>query len=311
MSNIQKFFGHTKRHQMTKILNIHPDPYLQGIFTSEIQIQTDPRMQHKPPPQNFNSPYQVSLLLHANAKKKLAYSPGRTFYNGVLAGLFVAFGGFLALSIGGGINAEFRKSNPALPSLSVGSLFGVALFLILIFGGELFTGNTMIMSLALFDKQTTAVPALKNLVLVFLGNLTGCVLSGALFGFLTGIYETEPYLGFVTSIAEHKVHQVWYRILLKGIPANSLVCLAVVMSHASNDMAGKAFLIWLPVLAFAAVGFEHCVANMFFVPIGAMYGASVSLGDFLFNLVFSMIGNLIGGGLIVAGSQSFMHSNHP
>eukprot|EP00735_Rhodelphis_limneticus_P015082 TRINITY_DN9235_c0_g1::TRINITY_DN9235_c0_g1_i1::g.13272::m.13272 TRINITY_DN9235_c0_g1::TRINITY_DN9235_c0_g1_i1::g.13272 ORF type:complete len:300 (+),score=68.42,sp/Q50568/FDHC_METTF/36.91/1e-39,Form_Nir_trans/PF01226.12/3e-68 TRINITY_DN9235_c0_g1_i1:226-1125(+) len=226
----------------------------------------------------------------------------------VLAGVFVSFGGFSALSAAGGISAELRHEHPGISKILIGTYFPVALILIVGYGGELFTGNTMYFTNGWLHKKVSAYDVLRNWVLVFTGNFVGCVLSAYFFGYLVQLYEPEPWKSFVIGAAEHKVEPDFGVNFVKAIPANWLVCLAVCLNIASQDMASKIMACWVPVTAFAIPGFEHVIANQFFVTLGMMYGADISIRTFFYKSILApLLGNIIGGGLMCGASLVFLH----
>src|SRR5690606_5485698 len=110
------------------------------------------------------------------------------------------------------------------------------------------------------------------------------------------------------SIGEYKVSQPFMVTLVKGIICNWMVALAMWIAYAAKDIAGKIIGIWFPIMAFVAMGFEHCVANMFFIPTAIFYGADISWFEFLFkNLLPVTIGNIIGGGLLVGTAYWYLY----
>ena len=119
--------------------------------------------------------------------------------------------------------------------------------------------------------------------------------------YLTGASTAEPWKSATIGIAQAKVSMPWLTVLVKGIGANWLVCLAVWAGSSVNDGAGKIMALWFPVMCFVAIGFEHSIANMFFIPMGMLNGADVSIGQMLTaNLIPATIGNIVGGALFVA-----------
>ncbi len=110
----------------------------------------------------------------------------------------------------------------------------------------------------------------------------------------------DPWTASIVGIAQAKVSQGFLVLLLKGIGCNWLVCLAVWLAVSSEDLTGKILGIWFPIMAFVAIGFEHSVANMYFIPAGIFYGAQVTWGQFLLNNLLPVtIGNVIGGAFFV------------
>ncbi len=95
-----------------------------------------------------------------------------------------------------------------------------------------------------------------------------------------------------------------------GIPANALVCLAFFLGLAAHDVTGKILGLYLPVAAFAATGWEHSIANVFYISLGWMYGADVSAYSFIMNIIASMLGNIVGGAFLIGGSEYYLYHWH-
>jgi formate/nitrite transporter len=128
--------------------------------------------------------------------------------------------------------------------------------------------------------------------------------------YLTNLCAAEPYLSAVQGIASGKVSQGFVPLFFKGVGCNWLVCLAVWLAVASDDIAGKIWGIWWPIMAFVALGFEHSIANMFFIPLGIFYGAQVSWGQFFVtNLIPVTLGNIVGGAFFVGFIYWWLYGN--
>jgi formate/nitrite transporter len=246
-------------------------------------------------------------VLH-NAIKKLHNPIDKTAFLGFMAGVWVGFGGLAALSVAGGIPVDVRARWPVLPKLGLGFFFPFALHLIILYGGELFTGNTMILSVGLFNRAVRPPKAFLNLFTVYAFNFAGCLFAAYFFGYLTELFEAEPYLSYVREIAYSKTRaHPWHNLFLRAIPANTLVCMAVMLGFSARDGAGKILAMHFPVLLFVVCGFEHSVANMLFVSVGLMYGADSSIGWMFFNQSAVVLGNAIGGALFMALSEHVMN----
>lgn len=211
---------------------------------------------------------------------------------GILAGVFIGLGGLgniLVTQTLGGIDVGLAK-------LVGASVFPIGLMLVVICGAELFTGNNL-MTLALLNKKINISGLMKNWVLVYVGNFIGSVIL-VLLVFYSGVITGDAISKAIT-IAESKVALTIWQMVLRGVLCNILVTLAVWMSTASQDIISKIFACWFPIMLFVLCGFEHSVANMFFIPLGMILGAKVTIGYFLINLLFVTIGNIIGGAIII------------
>eukprot|EP00027_Filamoeba_sp_ATCC50430_P006239 CAMPEP_0168559874 /NCGR_PEP_ID=MMETSP0413-20121227/10756_1 /TAXON_ID=136452 /ORGANISM="Filamoeba nolandi, Strain NC-AS-23-1" /LENGTH=379 /DNA_ID=CAMNT_0008591131 /DNA_START=9 /DNA_END=1148 /DNA_ORIENTATION=- len=224
---------------------------------------------------------------------------------GIQAGIFVALGGCFALTLSQGV-PTIASENPSLVKLLSGLAFPLALLLIVICGGELFTGNAMYFTSGIMSGKVKLRHLALNWTIVWLTNFVGCAFGAYLFGYLTDIFALDPWKTGIQHTAMLKVEELEIQVLFfRAIPANMLVCLAVYMSICADDIISKAVGIFVPITAFVTCGYEHCIANMFFVPLGLMYGAETTFGRFLYrNLIVTTLGNIIGGGLMV-GALSF------
>ncbi|RKP16974.1 Formate/nitrite family of transporter [Rozella allomycis CSF55] len=270
---------------------------------SQKPASNDPFINFITPPQTYNNQHDTVELLFKNAIGKCSYSPLVTLINGFLA----ATGGFFSIIVGGGFDPSFSALYPAVPKVTGGFAFSLALILIVFLGGELFTGNTMVLALGLFGRRVSYKKVLINWPLVLLGNVAGCIFMAYFFGYLTEIFKMDPFLTYLVHLTEKKCRLAVHVIFLRAIPANALVCMAIVLGTASRDLTGKFLALVFPVVAFAAIGFEHSIANSFYLSQGWMYGADAE-GAFV-NFFVALLGNIVGGALFVAGSQYFIYKN--
>ena len=216
----------------------------------------------------------------------------------VMAGIFISCGAIFSLLI-------FQDSTLpyAVQRLVAGMVFSLGLSLVMVVGAELFTGNTMIGGAAV-EKKISWGAVLKNLVLVWLGNAIGSLLMvGLIYG--AHVPDVANFHAGMIALAKAKMTPDWMTIFIKGILCNLLVCLGVWMGYAARSVADKVFGVMLPVAAFVALGFEHCVANMFFLPMGLLVGLDqpqrwMTVGNLVKNLSAATLGNIVGGaGLIL------------
>lgn len=243
-----------------------------------------------------------------NATRKVMNPPDKQLFLGLLAGIWVGLGGLTAISLAGGVPEDVRARWLSLPKFLNGAWFAFALHFIAMFGGELFTGNTMILSIGVYNRFVAAKSVLLNLILVYIGNWLGCLLVAYFLGYLTDIFHDPQYTSYMDSIVLVKLEQLtWVQIFLRAIPANLMVCMAFMLGIAARGAAGKIMALWFPVVMFVICGFEHCVANMFFTSIGLMYGAPSSIGRLFFNQSAAMLGNLVGGAIFVGLAAHLMN----
>jgi formate/nitrite transporter len=243
-----------------------------------------------------------------------ATSPWLTvFVLGILAGAYIGFGGLLSTTVTFDMAARWGVG---FTKILGGAAFSVGLMLVVIAGAELFTGNNLMVS-SVMVREITFSTMLKRWGVVFLANFIGSIIIALVFYF-SGLWKTgDGALGVAAvKTAYNKVALSFGEALWRGIGCNWLVCLAVWMALAARQIIGKIFAIFFPIMAFVAIGFEHSVANMYFIPTGIllMHGAGFSnipgvdpnmLGwiNFLWrNLLPVTIGNIIGGGVFVGMS---------
>ena len=233
-------------------------------------------------------PAEIAHIYPETGKAKVSMSVPKTLLLGILAGMFIALAG---------VGATF--GNVYVNKVMGAAIFPAGLAMVIIAGSELFTGNCLLI-LPVLEKSITVSRMLRNWLLVYIGNLIGAVLISAMTvwgGTFDSIYDT------VIATAVTKATLPFGAALLRGILCNILVCLAVWMAMAAKDVAGKIVGLFFPVFLFVLCGFEHCVANMFYLPAGifaaARYGIAaegLSLGTMLLgNLLPVTIGNIIGG----------------
>ncbi len=250
------------------------------------------------------SPSEVIEIAVANGVAKTSMPFGRMATLSVIAGAYIALGGALSLIAGYG----FPGSAPALQKIISGCVFPIGLILIVLLGGELFTGNNAMLIPGWYGHRYGFGAVLRNWAIVYLGNFAGATLCAYLLVYMAGLTTFAPYHSAIVGIAETKVSLPWLTIMLRGIGANWCVCLAVWLAMSGHRMGDKIIGCWIPVMAFVALGYEHCIANMFFIPLGMMEGADVDAAAFVFdNLIPATIGNIIGGAIFVATPYTMLY----
>ena len=245
------------------------------------------------------SPSDIVVSVDAAGCRKVETDTGRLLVLAVLAGAYIAFGGLLAVIVGGG-SQGIAAANPGLQKFIFGAVFPVGLMLVVIAGAELFTGNTATCIPGALNGRISWGSVARNWTLSYAGNFVGSLLVAYFLTYLTGLLAADPWRATITGMATAKVSQGFVPLLLKGIGCNWLVCLAIWLAVSADSVAGKILGIWFPIMAFVAIGFEHSVANMYFIPTGMLYGAGVTWSQFLLgNLLPVTIGNVIGGAVLV------------
>ena len=232
---------------------------------------------------------------------------GRLIILSILAGCYIALGGILSVILGFGF-PEITSANPALQRLLSGAMFPIGLILVVVLGAELFTGNNALLVPGFMKGEFGLGAVVKNWSLVYVGNFIGAFGFAWLMVYLAGLTSADPWHSAIIKVAETKVSMSWLVVFIKGIGANWCVCLAVWLALAGHSLIEKMAACWLPVMAFVALGYEHSIANMFFVPLGMLEGAQVSVGQFVFdNLIPATLGNIAGGAIFVGCVHAMLH----
>ena len=240
----------------------------------------------------FLTPEEVANATINASIKKASLDTTSCIWLGILAGIFIGLGG------AGNILASQTLSNidASLARLVGATVFPVGLMLVVICGAELFTGNNL-MTLAVMNKKITLRELFRNWSLVYIANFIGSTLLAVAI-FYAGIFNGDAS-NKVISIAQSKSTLTILEALIRGILCNMIVVLAVWMATAAQDIISKIFACWFPIMLFVLCGFEHSVANMFFIPMGMLLGANVTIGQLITNLIVVTIGNMIGGAILI------------
>ncbi len=241
------------------------------------------------------------------AKVDTTAKTGRLVILSILAGCYIALGGILSVMVGFGF-PEITAANPAMQRLLSGVMFPIGLILVVVLGAELFTGNNALLVPGFMRGDFGIAEVAKNWTIVYVGNFIGAFGFAWLLVYYAGLTTPEPWHGAIIRVAEAKVSMSWMTVFVKGIGANWCVCLAVWLALAGHSLIEKMAACWLPVMAFVALGYEHCIANMFFIPLGMLEGADVSVWSFVWdNLVPATVGNIAGGALFVGCVHAMLH----
>mmetsp|Transcript_34440 Transcript_34440/g.75321 ORF Transcript_34440/g.75321 Transcript_34440/m.75321 type:complete len:380 (-) Transcript_34440:166-1305(-) len=218
---------------------------------------------------------------------------------GFLAGAYIALGGVLATILTASMDQQ-----PGIEKLVAGAVFPVGLMCVLIAGGGLYTGNTAIMTPSWLSGRITLYDMLRNWSMLWFANFAGAFCVAYFLAYESGLFDEDPFRHTAIKIAKKKMELKWGQVFLRGIGCNWLVCLAVWLAYAADDIAGKVLGIWFPTMAFVAIGYDHCIANMYYLSLGLMLKME---GDdkYFFkdavwnNLIPATLGNTIGGGFFV------------
>jgi formate/nitrite transporter len=272
----------------------------------------------------FHPPVQIVLKGAGAGSYKSGLPPWNMLIRGFMAGAYIAMGAALATVCS---TAVADNLGAGMSQLIAGAVFPVGLIIIVLTGAELFTGDAMLAPLAAFMGKVSWAKVITLWVFVYIGNLIGSIVfayimaNGPLVGFnAAGIATVNAFGLRAIAIAMGKVSYVGmmgtWSLFLKAIACNWLVNLAILLGISADDVIGKFFGIWFPIMAFVSSGFEHCVANMYFIPAGVMTAGYLNeaqianltaakvqglnwVSMWTNNLIVATIGNIVGGMIFV------------
>ena len=259
------------------------------------------------------APFLMGLILYCIRNSTIRRGISYVFASMIMAGAFIARGGATSST------AAHSVDNVGLSRLVSGIIFPVGLMLITFIGGELFTGNCLT-AMGAMDHRFSWGKVARDLVIIWLSNLVGALIIVALTYYSGNLDYSGGLLGaYSIKVALGKATISPVKGITSGILCNILVCAAILMGTAAKDIGGKVWAIFFPIMAFVVGGFEHCVANMFYIPMG-MFAASndayvakaaeaygitaeqlsnLTIGGFITNQIPVTIGNILGGMIFV------------
>ena len=267
---------------------------------------------------NLFSPAEVAKNYINTGKGKVNTPISKMFLLAIMAGVFIAIGGIASTT------ASVSVEQASVAKFLSRCVFPGGLTMVLLAGSELFTGNNLLV-IPLLEKEVTLGGVLKNWVVVYLGNLVGSILiaAGVVFGHIPSLFGNKLAVSII-STAVGKCSMTFSEALIRGILCNFLVCIAVWISFAAKDVAGKIIGLFFPIMMFVTCGFEHSVANMYYISAGIMakglpqfadaaaeagidFSAVTVANMFGKNLLPVTIGNIIGGAICVGCTYWFIY----
>lgn len=223
----------------------------------------------------------------------LRSSKTKYLISSILAGMYVGFGIFLIMTIGGVLQG--------VPSTKIimGVSFGVALSLVVMAGSELFTGNNFVMVIGAMEKSVTWLEASKIWIYSFVGNFIGSIFIAYLY-LETGLAKGD-IADFILKVSSVKMNVPTMELFFRGVLCNILVCLAVLCYIKLKEETARLIMVFWCLFAFITTGFEHSIANMSLLTLGLFlpHDAMISISGLVHNLIPVTIGNFVGGGLIL------------
>jgi len=272
---------------------------------------------------NFLTPAETANSFIGIGEYKAKMPKNKVLVSAFLAGAYIAFAAQLLTTVTQDMSGIFGVG---FTSFIGGSVFGIALVLVLVAGSDLFTGNTML-SMAWLNGNLRTKQVLRNWSWVYIGNFIGALFLVWL------IYSADMWSGHggavgakAVALAYKKTHLSFGEAFVRGMACNWLVCLAVILVASAQDTVSKIVAAWFPVMAFIASGFEHCVANMYIIPAGITASldptiasvvtsahptwdlATLNTSSFVFgNLIPVTLGNIFSGAILVGGIYWFLY----
>jgi formate/nitrite transporter len=257
-------------------------------------------------------PQEMAQVAVETGAKKTHRTWDRVLVSAFLAGAYISFGALVAITVSSGLDPETWGT---LPTLFMGAAFTLGLVLVIIAGSDLATGNMMLVPMSAMRGKIGVADVVRNLTLVLVGNLIGAVFVAYFLAVQTGVIGHSGASGNagltyerLASIASAKASgETHWQVFLRGVGCNWLVCLAVWMSLAAKSVSGKILAIFFPIMAFVAMGFDHVIANMFFIPAAIWAGVpDIGWDDALMNWLLAGLGNLVGAVVFVATSYWYL-----
>jgi formate transporter len=245
------------------------------------------------------APAEVAALVQTRGVAKAGAPARTTFVLGVLAGAFIALGAMLSQVVATGSTLGYGPTR-----WLAGLAFSLGLILVVVAGAELFTGNNLVV-MAVASGLVTPGRLLRNWGIVYVGNAAGAI-SVAVMVFVADWWQAADgavgETAFTTAIAKSQL--AFGPAFVRGVLANALVCLAVWLATAGHTVVDKVVAIVFPIAAFVAAGFEHSIANLYFLPLGWLLqreagGGPITAGGVATNLAASTLGNIVGGAVLV------------
>ncbi|MCD1293790.1 formate transporter [Methanocella sp. CWC-04] len=286
----------------------------------------------------FKVPAEITKAASGAGGVKCKLPIDKLLLLGFLAGAYIAFGALLSEIVAGGLaggSLAFSDGTTAaikLPSglikFAAGAVFPVGLMCVVIGGSELFTGNCMFAPLSVLNKEASWGGLAINWTIVYIGNFIGSIFLAYFLAYKCGLFNSIPWASWAATVANGKCGLDFTTAFFRGIGCNWLVCLAVWLALSADDVIGKIFSCWFPIMAFVTIGFEHCIANMFFIPLGifvstdatiaaSLTNAGVAFGNiswynfFVTNLIPVTLGNIVGGALFVGMIYWYLYLRQP
>ena len=256
---------------------------------------------------SYYNPSEIADIFGTASQTKAKTSFTKFAIMAIMGGIFIALGGLLTVVVSGNMSG-IAQENIGLVKFTAGALFPVGLIMVSVAGADLFTSDCAGMVLSTMQKKTIFKDLLKVWALSYAFNFVGSQCVAYFMAYKTGILSSDA-INYLTGLANGKLKYSWDTVFLKGIGANALVCLGTWMGYAGKDIIGKSLGIWVPVMLFVTLGYEHSIANMFFIPAAIYSGADITWSHFIIdNLIPATIGNIVGGAVFIGLAFGYVYN---
>eukprot|EP00980_Cylindrotheca_fusiformis_P000771 scaffold184_cov125-Cylindrotheca_fusiformis.AAC.6 len=234
------------------------------------------------------SPKDTLQAVYKTGEYKAALPLSLLTVQSFMAGIYIGMAGHLYLSLDAGVLGA--------------AMFPVGLLAVILTSAELFTGDSLVFVASVLGKKVSFKKLLRNWSVSWIMNFAGCLVWASVIAYASDSLEDLHKVDVAVHVALKKAKQPWLNIFLKAIGANFMVCVGYWQATCAEEVAGKVLALWFPIASFVMLGFDHCIANQFLIPIGMMLGADISVKELLFEaLLPATLGNILGGGFLVGG----------
>eukprot|EP00934_Nitzschia_sp_Nitz4_P004688 Nitzschia sp. Nitz4//scaffold63_size106090//95818//96738//NITZ4_004415-RA/size106090-processed-gene-0.135-mRNA-1//1//CDS//3329556050//4678//frame0 len=266
---------------------------------SEDSVGTAPMLVHAPILSGYKAtkaPKDTLEAVYKTGEYKAGLDLTLLVIQSFMAGIYIAMAGHLYLAVGGGVLGGF--------------MFPTGLIAVILTSAELYTGDALVFVTSVLGRRVSFGKLVRNWTVSWIMNFAGCLFWAFLMAYESGSVEDLGRKDFAIAVALKKAKAPWMHIFLKGIGANFLVCVGVWQATTAEEVAGKVLALWFPISAFVIMGFEHCIANQFLIPLGMMYGADISISELLLQaLLPATLGNAVGGGILVGAVYWYVYDS--
>jgi formate/nitrite transporter len=290
--------GQPKEASLEELKDASEAPTSHALYgrTSEVDSQLPP-----PTSISFNykatkAPKETLQAVYKTGEYKAALPLNLLMIQSFMAGIYIAMAGHLYLAVGGGVLGA--------------ALFPTGLIAVILTSAELFTGDALVFVASVLGGRVSFAKLVRNWSVSWLMNFAGCLFWASTLAYASDSLKDLGQVDLAIKVALKKGTSPWMHILIKAIGANFMVCVGVWQATCAEEVAGKILALWFPISAFVMLGFDHCIANQFLIPVGMMLGADISISDLLFKaLLPATIGNIIGGGVLVGGVYWYVYDS--